>query len=238
MSEEMTQPSESTAASEATTETAEGVEQSTTSYMDGKYNSVSALESGYKELQSTFSKKTQEYNENLGKFAQTVAPENYELAEGIETTSRVEALMEFGKSKNMSNEMLNEIIAMDSESTKAAMDAHVATQKELLGKDAETRLTNVSDWAMANLGEDNMEAFNSMITSAKGVEMFEMISKMSQGTQAAAVAQPKTMVDRDTIKQMRFANDEFGQRRMSSDPQYRAKVEGMEKEFLASGGKF
>ena len=45
------------------------------------------------------------------------------------------------------------------------------------------------------------------------------------------------MLDRDTVKEMRFAKDEFGNRRMSSDPQYRKKVEAMEAEFIRGGGK-
>ena len=62
MSEETSQVAETpTTTVEATTETSNGEPQSETSYLDGKYKSVSELENGYKELQSTFSKKTQPY---------------------------------------------------------------------------------------------------------------------------------------------------------------------------------
>ena len=237
MSDETSSPAtEAATATEATTVDSSGAEQSVTTYLDGKYSSVSELENGYRELQSSYSKKTQEYNENTSNFAQTKAPEAYELAEGIESNYRIDALQAWGKENNLSNDALNGIISADIEAANTQREQYVSEQKGLLGKDADARLTNISDWGRANLGEENMDAFNEMVTSAKGVELFEKLSKMSQGTQAAAVAQPKTMVDRDTVKEMRFANDVNGNRRMSTDPQYRAKVEKMEKEFIDGGG--
>lgn len=241
MSDETSSPATEAATTEAATTTEatvidNGAEQSVTTYLDGKYSSVSELENGYKELQSSYSKKTQEYNENISNFAQTKAPEAYELAEGIESNNRIDALQAWGKENNLSNDALNGIISADIEASNAQREQYASEQKGLLGKDADARLTNISDWARANLGEDNMDVFSEMVTSAKGVELFEKLSKMSQGTQAAAVAQPKTMVDRDTVREMRFANDANGNRRMSTDPQYRAKVEKMEKEFIAGGG--
>jgi len=230
MSEEIqSQPSESTetVTTEATADVVvEGTDQ-TVSYANGKYNTVSDLESGYAELQKSYSSK-------LGGF--DGAPEEYALGEGVESSSRIEALQAWGKENQLNNDALNSIIAMDSEAQDAANTAYTAEQKEVLGKDADARIQNVVDWGRANLGEDALSTLGDMITSAKGVEVFEAIAKMSQGTAAAQVSQPKAMMDRDTIKAMRFANDQFGQRRMSSDPQYRAKVEAAEAEFLTSGG--
>jgi len=236
MSEETSQPSTETASAEATTETQtaeapaadqvstdHGVDTGKTmSYANGKYDSVSALENGYAELQKSYSQK-------LGGF--TGAPEAYELAEGIEVTPRIEALQDWAKENQMNNDAVNALIQMDQESTQAATEAYVASQKEALGKDADTRLTNLSEWARANVGEDNMDVFNGMITSARGVEMMEGLMKQMQGT-AAAPAQAAPTVDADTIKQMRFAIDSnSGERRMSIDPAYRAKVEAMEAEL-------
>ena len=233
MSDETSQPSTETtepAETEATTETTvEGTngETAITSYLDGKYDSVSALESGYKELQSSYSKK-------LGAF--TGAPEEYTLGEGIEANSRIEALQEWGKENQLSNDALNSIITLEAENTQRETEAYIQGQKELLGKDADARLNNIQDWARANLGEDNMADFNSMITTAKGVEMFEAISKMNSGT-TPAPANTNTVADKDTVRQMRFAKDEYGNRRMSTDANYRARVEEMESQILANGGK-
>jgi len=212
---------------EATTES-----QTPTTYLQGKYDSVSALEKGYTELQSSYSKKTQEYQEAMSGL--TGAPEAYEMNEGVSIS---DSMQDYARENNFSNEALNNLAEAYQSDKAAASEAFYSEQRELLGKDADTRLTNVQDWAKANLGADSMEAFEGMINSAASVEMFEQIMKMNSGTAPAKVAQPKTMVDHDTITTMRFAKDNFGRRKMSSDPTYRAKVEAMEKEFVGGGGK-
>ncbi len=197
------------------------------SYANGKYKSVSDLENGYVEAQKFISSK-------LGGF--TGAPEAYDLPEGVESTSRIEALQEWGKENQLSNEALQSIIQMDMEATQKANEAYVAEQKEMLGKDAETRLDNLSDWAKANIGEDNMDAFNAMITSAKSVELMEGLMKKMQGT-APAQAQPQQTVTKEQLNEMRFAIDKnSGERKMSVDPAYRAKVEKLEEEFYSRAG--
>ncbi len=221
-----------TVSTEATTVNTEGETQNTTSYLDGKYESVSALESGYRELQSTFSTKTAEYSKAVQ--GKTGAPEAYEFAEGISVSEGMEA---YAREQGYSNEALNDLATAYQNDINQANDAYIAEQKEALGKDADTRIQNVIDWGRANLGEEAIDTLNAMVTTAAGVEIFEKISKISQGTSAAVVESPRTVVDRDTVKAMRFAKDEFGSRRMSSDPQYRAKVEAMEAEFITSGGK-
>ena len=223
---ETTQPS--TEAVEATTEATvveNGEAVSETTYLDGKYKSVSDLEGGYKELQSTFSKKTAEYSEKLGAFVG--APEAYELAEGIETNSRIEALQEWGKENQLSNDALNQIIQMDIQKQEAEMAEYIANEKALLGKDADARLANIEDWTKANFGEEAVGPLGDMLASAEGVKLFEQIIKASQGT-APAPSQPAQKVDAEQIRQMRFAKDEYGNRKMSSDPAYRAKVNALE----------
>jgi len=229
MSEEISQTTETPSESTETTENTEGTP---TTYMQGKYNSISALEQGYTELQSTFSKKTAEFSEAMG--GRIGAPEAYEMNEGLDASDSLQA---YARENQFSNEALNGLVEFYNSDRATASEAFYAEQKELLGKDADTRLNNVQDWAKANLGADAMDAFKGMINSAASVEMFESIMKMNSGTAPAKVAQPKTMVDKDTIHEMRFAKDNFGRRRMSSDSTYRSKVEAMEREFIGGGGK-
>ncbi len=216
-----TAPSTETATTE-TVVTDNGVDTGTeVSYANGKYKSVSDLENGYSELQKSYSAK-------LGGF--DGAPEAYELGEGMETTPRIDALQAWGKENQLSNDALNSIIAMDQEASQKATEAYVSEQKEQLGKDADTRLTNISDWARATFGEESMDTFNGMITSAKGVELFENAMKTMQGT-APAPAQAPQAVSKESLNEMRFAVDKnSGERRMSIDPAYRARVEQLERE--------
>ncbi len=228
MAEETTVASETAPSTETTEATGEtvvtdnGQDTGTeVSYANGKYKSVSDLENGYTEAQKFISSK-------LGGF--DGAPEAYELSEGMESTPRIDALQAWGKENQLSNDALNSIIAMDQEASQAATEAYVSEQKEQLGKDAETRLTNIADWARATVGEDNMDTFNGMITSAKGVELFESAMKTMQGT-APAPAQAPQAVSKESLNEMRFAIDKnSGERRMSIDPAYRARVEQLERE--------
>jgi len=217
---------------EATVENSEGEAVNETSYLNGKFKSVSDLEKSYTELQSAFTKKTQEYAE---KVATSGAPESYALDENIEMTPRLEALMSKGIEIGLNETAFKELIAADAEASQKAQEAYIAEQKEALGKEADARLKNVADWLDANAG-DNAEALKSSMTSASAIQGMEAIIKQLQGTAPAQVsAQPS--VDRDSLRAMRFAKDEFGARRMSSDPQYRAKVEALEAEFISNGGK-
>lgn len=228
MEETSTQTTEATtqqgeATTEATVIDDNGATISETTYLDGKYKSVSELEKGYRELQSSYSKK-------LGAFEG--APEAYELAEGIESNSRIEALQEWGKENQLSNKALNEIIQMDIEKQQAEMAEYIISEKAKLGSNADARLQNVTDWAKANFGEDAIGPLGDMLTSAEGVKLFEKIIKASQGT-APAPSQPAQKVDAEQIRQMRFAKDEYGNRRMSSDPAYRAKVIALEQQLYS-----
>ena len=217
---------------EATTETTDGQVQSTTSYLDGRFDSVSALEQGVVTSEKRYEDYRSMNDKRFGSFVG--APEAYELGEGLEAS---DALQTYARDNQFSNDALNGLVEFYNGEMASKNEAFYAEQREVLGKDAEARLTNVQDWAKANLGADAMDAFKGMITSAKSVEMFEQIMKMNSGTAPAQVSQPKTMVDRDTVKSMRYATDEFGGRKMSSDPTYRAKVEKMEAEFISGGGK-
>lgn len=221
METEATQTQDIAAQETATVVGDNGETQSVTSYLDGKYKSVSDLENGYRELQSSYSKK-------LGGFKG--APEAYELADGVESNSRIEALQQWGKTNQLSNEALNEIISMDLATQKTDMEAYISSQKEILGKDADARITNVSDWVKANVGPEAVNTLGGMLTSAESVKLFETIIKNSQGTAPAQVPAAKS-IDRETLNAMRFAKDEFGNRKMSSDPAYRAKVLAFEEQI-------
>ena len=222
MSEEASQTTDTSneSSAEATVVNDDGSTVSETSYLDGKYKSVSDLENGYKELQSSYSKK-------LGGFEGS--PEAYELAEGVESNGRIEALQEWGKENQLSNQALNDIIAMDSAKVQAESEVHVAEQRELLGKEADARINNVVDWAKANIGEDALGALDDMITTADGVKLFEQVMKLSQGT-APATAPSAKVVDADTINDMQMATDKFGER-MMNQPAYAAKVRAMRQQL-------
>lgn len=227
MSEETSQPSteESQAQTQKSVVTDHGENTGTEiTYANGKYKSVSDLEAGYAELQKSYSQK-------LGGF--DGAPEEYALAEGIESNDRIDALMEWGKQNQLSNDGLNSLIEMDGKIQEEINDRFYNEQKELLGKNADERLKNLEDWGRATFGENKMETFKQMAVTADQVGILETMMKKMQGV-TPATAKAQTTVDQDTLRKMRFALDDYGNRRMSSDPAYRARVESLEAEMLAN----
>ena len=220
MSEEQSNPAaESTGTETVVTDNGTDTGQ-TMSYMEGKYDSISALESGYKELQSSYSKKTQEYKDHMKGF--DGAPEAYELSEGITGNDQISA---WGLENGLSNDGYNALLTSVRDAETSAQTKYQAEQMEALGTNSKSRVDNATDWVRANLGEDAVEGINSMWVGAKGIEAIEKLMKMSDGAPANVPAQPS--FDAEKISEMRFAKDEFGQRKMS-DPTYRAKVEALE----------
>ena len=216
MSEEAQAPAtESTGTEQATViDGATGETVSTTTYANGKFESISALENSYAELQSSYSQK-------LGGF--DGAPSEYTLGEDTSATGVTNAIMDWGLSNQLNNDGFNSLNDAINKANSAEMEAFKSLEVEKLGKDASTRIANATDWVKANLGEDAVEGINSMWVGAQGIETIEKMMKLSQGTSPAATPAAKSM-DADQLKAMRFAKDEFGNRRMSSDPAYRAKV--------------
>lgn len=224
MSEEITQtaPAESgvetqgteAPAAEATVVDGNGETVSETTYLDGKYKSVSELEKGYRELQSSYSKK-------LGSF--DGAPEQYTINEGLEVP---DFLQDWGKNNQLNNDGINSLVENFNSYQEQQNEAIVAEQMKALGDNAKDRITNVNDFLRANLGDNH--GIDTM--SAAGVESIEKLIAMTKQA-APAVASSKPAIDSDTLAQMRFAKDENGNRRMATDPEYRARVEALANDF-------
>ncbi len=220
MSEEQSNPAaESTGTETVVTDNGTDTGQ-TMSYMEGKYDSISALESGYKELQSSYSKKTQEYKDHMKGF--DGAPEAYELSEGITGNDQISA---WGLENGLSNDGYNALLTSVRDAETSAQTKYQAEQMEALGINSKSRVDNATDWVRANLGEDAVEGINSMWVGAKGIEAIEKLMKMSDGgTPANVPAQPS--FDAEKVNEMQFATDQYGQPKMDN-PEYAAKVRKM-----------
>ncbi len=213
---------------DTSTETTSPVENSDTgsateqtqTYGGGKYESVSALEEGYANLQSSYSKK-------LGGF-QGAPEDGYSLSN--EEMKDNDALAEWGAENNLSNDAYNQIIESQ-HNAKAQRHADFnQKQMEALGENADYRIQNIRDFAMANLGgEEGFETIDGMISDAKDVEMFETMMKRMSSTGTAPAEIKASAKSNDTVREMRYAMDaNSGQRRMSVDPQYAALVRAEE----------
>lgn len=236
MSEETTQVAQTETTTETTTTPDAVVTDNNTeetkviTYLDGKYGSVTDLEAGYKELQSSYSKK-------LGNF--DGAPEAYTRNEGIPEGDPLHTYAaQWGKENQMSDKGLNEFVEGYNIQQTEQLQAYQAEQLKELGPDAKDRLQNVSDYMKANtpVSDEALQQINDGLFGAKGVEVLEALinaNKQSTPTNAPVV---RTM-DRDELKAKRFEMVEVnGQqvRRMSVDNEFRKQIEAMEAEEHAS----
>jgi len=228
MAEETTTPSTSEAveAPQVEATVVDGTTVTETSYLDGKYKSVTELEKGYKELQSTFTKKTQEYNEKVGAFKG--APEAYELPENAQVS---EGIVNWAKENQFSNEALNSLVETYNKDMQAQQEAYVQAETQKLGENAKARIKNATDWVNANLG-DLGPALNSMAAGAKGIEAIEKLISLTKATSPAAT--PATpSIDKDKLDYMQFQEkDANGERRYVSDPSFRNKVLQMRAQLI------
>jgi hypothetical protein len=177
-----------------------------------KYKSVAEQAKAYTELEKKF-----------GAF--TGAPEAYELPEDavVDTSDPMySTFMEIGKKHGMNNEMFTETVTAIAQLQQEQAEARMQQEMKALGNNADYRLKNISDWAQSRLGVDEFDALKDMLTSAKSVEVIEKIMKQSMGTKIAdeskVIASPT--LTKEKIKEMQFAKDEFGNRKMN-DPEYR-----------------
>ena len=211
--------------------TEEEIQEVATSFVNGKYNSVSALEEGYTNLASKF-----------GSF--TGSPEEYSMGEEVEYNKEhplFSQLEEYGKENNLSNEGYQKLVnvLLDNERTNiATQEAEVAEVMKNLGDNAPARIQNIDDFVNANMQVD--ESMKDLINEAKeqpgGVEMLEAFIAMSKKTPPASeqVAAPIKSYSKDELHNMQFAMDEYGNRKMN-DPSYRRKVENYHANLIKQG---
>jgi len=187
----------------------------------GKFKTTEDLEKSYTELQSTFSKK-------LGAFEG--APEAYEgesieailgaIEQGEGDAGVFNALQEWGKDNQLSQDGLVQLYGNYQEMIQERTETRYNQEMEKLGQDGQARLDNVYGFLEAQLG-DKSQAIVPFLSSADSIEAVEMLMK-KMGSSPAQV-QPQ-VTSKEKIQEMRFATNEHGDRLMSIDPAYRAKV--------------
>lgn len=192
----------------------------------GKFKSVDELTKSYEHLQS-----------KLGSFQG--APEEYAVNEGVEISednALFGKLQEVGRDLGLNNDGYNTLINMYNEvmaDEEANYEAQVQEEMGKLGDNSQERIQNINDWTKANLSEAEQNVINSMSTSAEAVQLVEKFIAMSkpQGVAQDHQVQTRPNYDADKIHEMRYAKDANGNRKMSTDSEYRAKVLALEAQY-------
>ena len=197
-------------------------------YKADKYKSLADQAKAYAELEK-----------KLGGF--TGAPEgDYEISvpddyQGPELTADdplVEAIAPVAKELGMSQEGFTKLIHAYLRASENL--AAVNTQKELeaLGRDAATRITNLKDWAQANLSEEQFNVLGQLATTADNIQLFEQMMALSkENRQPGRDTSRPAGISKAELEQLQMATDANGNRRMSTDPEYAKMVRQKMKEY-------
>lgn len=225
---------------ESKTETSEtkATEESSTApdWLQGKYVTEG------KSQEESITEQAKAYNELSSKFgAFTGAPENYEVAfsdelkeAGIELNNEdplVKAATEFAKKSGMNqdgfNEMLN-LVGMqklaDAKAMQEVDDQFATDQMKALGPDAESRITNITEWANKHLDAEDIKGLEAMTSTAESVKAIERLISMTRGASVDIDnSQSNSGASAEEVKTMQFEKDSHGNRRINSDPAFKAK---------------
>ena len=202
-----------------------------------------------KTQEESITEQAKAYNELSTKFgAFTGAPEDYEIALSEELTEAgvtmekddpmVESAMKFAKESNMSQEGLNGMInlyAMQMLAEQTADAEYKAEQMKALGPQADARITNIQQWANKQLDPEMVTALEGMATSVESVKAIERLISMTRG---ASVDVPDTVASpgagMEEVQAMQFEKDGNGNRRINTDPVFKAKYQKMRNELYGT----
>lgn len=202
-------------------------------WLPGKFWDAEKGEANYENLAKSYG----ELEKRFGSF--TGAPEDYEVQLSEEVTSKgveldvehplIPEAKEFAKNLQMNQEGFNQMMDLLGTYEKARSDAlqeEMAADIKSLGDNADRRINNLNQWASANLSGDMLEGFKDAAVSANAVQALEQIVSMTR----SAPLQPNEGSAADTVsesevREMQFAKDEHGNRRIQTDKAFKAEYE-------------
>lgn len=202
-----------------------------------------------KSVEEATTEQAKAYNELSGKFgAFTGAPEEYAIALSEELTEAgvtmdkddpmVEAAMKFAKESNMSQEGLNGMLNLYATQIAAEQQAdtdYKAEQMAALGPSGESRIENIQQWAGKNLDAETVTSLEGMATSVESVKAIERLISMTRG---AAVdvdnTAPAGGAGAEEVAAMQFEKDDHGNRRIQTDPAFKARYQKLRNEVYGT----
>lgn len=188
----------------------------------------------YKELQSKF-----------GSF--TGSPESYEIAVSNELVEAgfqidmenplVKTAMEFAKTSNMSQDGFNGMIELYAQNELANKLAQDEYNKEALNglSNAQSRIDNITSWANKNLPQEMFNSIGSLMNNADSIVAIEKLVSMTRGAPVNPdQSKPSSSISESTITKMQFELDGNGNRRIQTDPAFKAEYAKLRDEFYGT----
>ncbi len=196
-----------------------------------KYQNLSEQAKAYKDLESQFGSFTgapkDGYQVNLSEDVTNA---------GIEINKEdplYEEAIKFAGDNQMNQEGFDSMMNLYATAKIAdvqALDKY--KEDQIAGMDnGQARVNNLIAWGKANLSEELFKGFEDMPTSAEAVLSLEHIIGMTQAqsiTPNGGSGSDET-ISAEELTAMQFEKDEYGNRRLSTDPAFRAKFDDLMK---------
>ncbi len=202
-------------------------------FLGDKYKSVEGQAKAYVDLQSKFGAFTGapkvEGDQAHGYSLEGFVPEGVDLGEaGIpEDDQFINSFLPMFQELNVNQESVDKLaqryFSIQADALQA-QDAYKAGQMQELGPNADARITNIIDYAKAQLDEGEQKALIDGLTSAAAVKAVEKLISKAKGTRLAESGDANTpTVTMAEIRELQMATDEHGNRLMQ-DKDYAAMV--------------
>jgi hypothetical protein len=206
-------------------------------FMDSKYKTIAEQAKAYPELQNKFGGFTgapDKYDLSL--------PEDIDLPEGVgvnvnEEDPALQSWIEHAKSTNMNQEAFTGGLKIWAEAqAREYIDpvAHVTAQKEILGADADKRISDLTSWAKANFDEETFSLFSRVSTSADSILLTEALVNMVRPSSVpdvnALTGQTRSALTQE-LADLRAAKDDKGGLKWFSDANHRNKIEQLQRQL-------
>jgi len=200
-----------------------------------------------KDKYANITEQAKAYTELEGRFgAFTGAPEAYEInisdqlkEGGIEIDNEdpiMSSAMEFAQDIKMDQggfDKMIELYAMSKVAEGEALEKYKTDELNSLGN-GEGRLSNLESWANANMPDDLVEGFMNSAVSADTVKAMEWLVAQTRNAPVDAGEHAPSGISEEEVNKLVFEKDEYGNRRMGTDPAFKKKVEAMQAKLYGS----
>jgi hypothetical protein len=193
-----------------------------------KYDDVKNQSKAYSELEGKFGAFTGAPKD--GYVTEDLSNELKENGFELDTEDPLfQEFTEFAKKSNMSQEYYNEgikIYALGKIADGQIMEDFKTQQIEALGPEGPKMMQNMTDWAKANLSEEDYQGFLEAFPTTGSIKAGLRLIAMTQGqTLSPQGAEGKAGITEQEVKDLLFAKDEHGNRLINTDPAHRARYE-------------